>query len=152
MTPPTSLALYRVLAHPRAEVFEAWRSPDLMSQWFSADGWSARVTSDFRVGGSYRIEMEDAEGNSHCQFGRYLSIEDGSGIRFTWTCHEIGVEDSVVTVTLEDHPEGTELRITHELPPDPQLVAMHEAGWIRCLGGLESLLEAMSPHHPGGEP
>ncbi len=138
-----SLTLHRVFRHSVGKVFAAWESAELMSRWFSADGWTATVTSDFRVGGGYRIQMSDGAGGSHVQFGDYLDIEPNARLRFTWTCHEIGVEGSVVTVVLARHPEGTEMTLTHELPRDPQIIGMHSQGWIRCLGGLEELLKTL---------
>lgn len=142
MSASDSLTLHRILRHPIEKVFGAWESAELMSRWFSAEGWKAEVTSDFRVGGSYRIQMSDVSGGSHVQFGDYLVIDRPTLLRFSWTCTEIGVADSVVTVLLEEHPEGTEMTLAHEWLPDPEIVAMHTEGWVRCLAGLERVLLA----------
>jgi uncharacterized protein YndB with AHSA1/START domain len=54
----------------------------------------------------------------------------------------LGVEGSVVTVELRDVDGGTELTLTHELPPDPQVRSGHEEGWHGCLANLERLLQS----------
>ena len=57
-----------------------------------------------------------------------------------WSWPELSVVDSVVTVDLVDHAEGTELLLRHELPPDPAIRQGHEKGWMGCLGSLENML------------
>ncbi len=136
MAEPTSLFMRKVLRAPRARVFEAWRDPTIMARWFAAPGWIADVSSEFRVGGHYRIHMRDDAGQEHLQFGEYVTIEPESRLVFTWTCHELGVTDSVVTVELHDRGDETELVLTHVLPPDPETVRLHRGGWERCLGQL----------------
>jgi uncharacterized protein YndB with AHSA1/START domain len=92
------------------------------------------------VGGRYRIDMFDPAGGIHAQAGEYREILRPSRLVFTWTCHELGVEDSVVTVELERVGEQTDLVLTHVLPPDPKIVGEHEGGWKGCLTQLESFV------------
>src|SRR5687768_12797294 len=109
-----------------------------MSRWlFPGDGASAAVEADVRVGGRYDIHMRDPAGGRHHQFGEYREIVHPSRLVFSWSCPEIGVVDSVVTVELEDHERGTELLIRHDLPPDPNIRTAHEQGWAGCLVNLE---------------
>jgi uncharacterized protein YndB with AHSA1/START domain len=127
-------------ARPRA-VFEAWTRPELMAQWFfPGEEWTAAITQELKVGGHYEIAMRDGAGGRHRQFGVYREIVPESRLVFTWTCPELSVVDSVVTVTLIDHGDQTELQLTHELPPDPKIRKGHEDGWIGCLGNLDKLL------------
>jgi uncharacterized protein YndB with AHSA1/START domain len=111
-----------------------------LKRWFSAPGWTAGVTNDFRVGGEYRIEMQDEAGQRHLQFGRYQLIEPIERLIFTWTCLELEVVDSIVTVELEDRGLLTKITLTHVLPADREIVRLHEEGWNRCLGQLERVL------------
>lgn len=136
MTATDSLVVRKIYSAPRSRVFEAWRDPQMMARWFAAPGWTAEVDNEFRVGGSYRIQMHDDTGRDHLQFGEYLTIEPDTRLVFTWTCHELGVTGSVVTVELREHQDGTELVLTHTLPPDPETVRLHREGWQRCLGQL----------------
>ncbi len=131
----------RVLDAPRSLVFEAWTRPDLMARWFyPMAGWSARVTADVRVGGRYELRMIDTEGKTHLQFGEYREVVPASRLVFTWSCPDLCVEDSVVTLELSDHGKQTELVLTHDLPPDETLRREHEGGWQGCLGQLEGFL------------
>jgi glutathione S-transferase len=120
-----------------------------MAQWFfPAAGWRAEVTADVRVGGRYRVAMVDPEGRSHVQEGAYRAIEPDARLVFTWTCQELGVSDSVVTVELRDLGATTEVTISHQLPDDAAIVREHEEGWTGCLGSLVRYLETSPKEDP----
>lgn len=139
MTPPgsRSLVVRRNLPAARARVFEAWCRPELMAKWFfPAAGWRAEVAADVRVGGRYRVAMHDPAGGIHVQEGVYRSIEPVSRLCFTWTCAELGVAESLVTIELADLGPQTELVLSHELPDDPGILREHEGGWKGCLDSL----------------
>jgi uncharacterized protein YndB with AHSA1/START domain len=124
-----------------ARVFAAWCRPELMAQWFfPAPGWRADVTADVRVGGRYRVAMHDPDGGVHVQEGVYRAIEPDARLVFTWTCEELGVADSLVTVELRDVGSQTELTISHELPNDALILKEHEGGWKGCLASLDRYL------------
>jgi uncharacterized protein YndB with AHSA1/START domain len=113
-----------------------------MARWFfPGDGWTCEMTSDLRVGGGWQALMRDADGVEHNQFGEYREVLPESRLVFTWNCPDLGIEGSVVTVELREAGEGTELTLTHELPPDPKVRRGHEEGWEGCLGNLEKSLE-----------
>jgi uncharacterized protein YndB with AHSA1/START domain len=139
--PIDAISVKRLLNARRERVFEAWTRPDLMSRWFAPNaGWTVAVACDFRIGGRYELDMHDAEGGRHVQFGHYREITPVSRLVFTWSCPDLAVVDSIVTVDLVDRGERTELILTHELPPDPKVRRGHEEGWEGCLGNLEKLL------------
>jgi uncharacterized protein YndB with AHSA1/START domain len=83
--------------------------------------------------------MRDAAGTEHRQFGQYREILPVSRLVFSWSCPELSVVDSIVTVELIDRGVRTELSLLHELPPDPKVRRGHEEGWTGCLGNLEKL-------------
>jgi uncharacterized protein YndB with AHSA1/START domain len=139
--PTDAVSVRRLLKARRERVFEAWTRPDLMARWFfPGDGWTAAITSDLRVGGRYEVAMRDAAGVRHTQFGEYREIIPVSRLVFTWSCPELEVVDSIVTVDLIDQGEQTELILAHELPPDPKIRRGHQEGWEGCLGNLEKML------------
>ena len=72
-------------------------------------------------------------GGVHVQEGAYASIEPDCRLVFTWTCLELGVSDSLVTIDLRDVGGKTELTISHELPDDAAILREHEGGWKGCL-------------------
>ena len=139
----------RVFAAPRARIFSAWCRPELMAQWFfPAPGWRADVTADVRVGGRYRVAMRDPAGGVHVQEGAYTAVEPDSRLAFTWTCLELGVADSVVTVELREVGGKTELTISHELPDDATILREHEGGWKGCLESLARYIETPTEEDP----
>jgi uncharacterized protein YndB with AHSA1/START domain len=140
--PIDGISVKRVLKARRERVFDAWRRPDLMARWFfPGEGWTVAVACEFEVGGRYELDMRDAEGKRHVQFGRYREIVPVSRLVFTWSCPDLDVVDSVVTVELVELGQLTELFLTHELPPDPKVRRGHEEGWGGCLGNLEKFLD-----------
>jgi uncharacterized protein YndB with AHSA1/START domain len=85
--------------------------------------------------------MFDPAGGVHVQEGEYREIEAASRLVFTWSCAELGVADSVVTLEFAARGSATELVLTHELPDDPTILREHEGGWNGCLGTLARFLE-----------
>ena len=145
------IVIKRVLEASRPRVFKALTAPEVMSRWFfPSPGWTARVTADVRVGGGYTIAMRDEAGGLHEQLGAYKEISPVSRLVFSWTCREVGVVDSLVTIELAEIDElgdrrgRTELTLTHLLsgthPDLHQVRRGHEEGWIGCLGQLDLLL------------
>jgi len=136
------ISVKRTLPARREIVFSAWTRPELMARWFFPDpSWTATVTAELRVGGRYEVAMRDPGGALHVQFGEYREVVPVSRLVFTWSCPDLGVKDSVVTVELHARGARTDLLLTHELPPEPKIRHEHEEGWNGCLGNLESLLE-----------
>jgi uncharacterized protein YndB with AHSA1/START domain len=139
----------RTFAARAARVFAAWCRPELMAQWFfPAPGWRADVTADVRVGGRYRVAMHDPAGGVHVQEGSYASIEPDSRLSFIWTCLELGVADSLVTIDLREVGGKTELTIRHELPDDAAILREHEGGWKGCLESLARYIETPTKEDP----
>jgi uncharacterized protein YndB with AHSA1/START domain len=138
----TPLIIRRTLPATPQRIWDAWTRPEVMCRWFyPAPRWSAKVDADVRVGGRYRLEMRDENGQLHVQHGEYRIIEPLSRLVFTWTCEEVGVVDSVVTLELTGKGTQTELVLRHELPEDPNVRKRHEEGWAGCLAQLERLME-----------
>jgi uncharacterized protein YndB with AHSA1/START domain len=134
-------------------VFDAWIKPELMEQWFRKKNWSAKMTNDVRVGGSYSHEMTPEAGASDCASetssssgahqcrlhqGEYLEIRRPEKLVFTWNTPE--VRDTRVTVDLRDLGDSTEVIITHELLATDDLRKAHAQGWEMCLENLSNFL------------
>ena len=124
------------------DVFDAWANPKKMNQWFFPKaGWQAQAGNEFKVGGTYSLEMIKDEGSKFVQKGEYKEIIPNQKIVFTWcagACEDGVVKEpnSTVTVELEEIEGGTELTLTHELIPTEELRQEHEQGWQGCLGNL----------------
>jgi uncharacterized protein YndB with AHSA1/START domain len=142
VAPRRSITVRRTFTAARTRLFEAWCRPELMAQWFfPAPGWRAEVSADVRRDGRYRVAMHDPAGGVHVQEGVYREIEPVSRLVFTWTCPELGVTDSVVTLELAERGAVTELVLTHELPDDAKILREHEGGWQGCLDSLSRFID-----------
>jgi uncharacterized protein YndB with AHSA1/START domain len=138
----TKLVIKRLLKADRKRVFSALTDPQKMTQWFyGMETGRARVTSDFRVGGKYSIEMSNDEQNCVPR-GEYLEIVPPEKLVFTWFDDHL-VKQSKVTIELFEKGPHTELILTHELPQD--VVDPHRHGWLNCLDHLEALLGKEQP-------
>ena len=91
------LELRKVIKAKRARVFEAWTKPEVIRHWFGPRNMVVtEVSSDLRVGGSYRIEMRGAlearlaerpnesMGYRAGATGVYTEIVTDERIAFTW--------------------------------------------------------------------
>jgi uncharacterized protein YndB with AHSA1/START domain len=143
MSAKRSVVVRKTFTASRRRVFEAWCRPELLAQWFfPVPGWRAEVAADVRAHGRYRVGMHEPGGAVHVQEGVYREIQPFSRLVFTWTCVELGVIDSLVTIELVERGDVTELVLTHELPDEPTVLREHEGGWQGCLGTLADFLEA----------
>lgn len=138
-TPTHCLTIVRQLSHDRTRVFSALTDPVKMSQWFfGMKGGRAKVTNDFRPGGSYAIEMIGGKGTSAPR-GKYLEIVPPQKLVFTWSSPGCSnVVDTKVTIELLEHDGGTKLTLMHELPA--AFVEGHREGWSICFDHLGEFL------------
>jgi uncharacterized protein YndB with AHSA1/START domain len=141
--PGDSLSITRILRASRERVFAAWTKPEAIARWFMAgEDWKCVPHADVRTGGEYRLQMHDPSGAVHEQFGQYREIAAPARLVFTWTCIEVGVVDSVVTIELKElSGNRTELTLTHELDASDEVRSSHEHGWTACLTNLDRVLE-----------
>jgi len=134
-----SLQIKRLIKAPRDRVYAAWTDPVQLKQWFGPEKVQTRdLIADARVGGKFRWDLTNPEGEKMTCLGEYRELLPGKKIVFTWD----GDEDwenhtSVVTVELSDRDGGTELRLTHEKLPNEESRNGHTGGWNSALDKLE---------------
>jgi uncharacterized protein YndB with AHSA1/START domain len=137
------LVVRRVLPVERERVFAAWLDPASLATWMRP-GETTRtlVQLDPRVGGRFRILMEQAEGGcGYEHHGEYLAIEPPSLLSFTWISAATDLRPTVVTVELHERDGGTELVLTHRRLPAARVDA-HRMGWTDIVRRLETELAA----------
>jgi len=143
------LNLTRVFDAPADLVFKAWTEASQFKQWFGAaacGGASLQsVKLDTRVGGKYRIQVRQADGEYFTTVGIYREVKPPERLVFTWQFEKDGsgdefgeVEPPEMLVTLEFKARGkqTELTLTHEKFGSVGSRDRHEEGWDRCLNEL----------------
>ena len=101
-------------------------------------GWHAQVRNDFRVGGTYHLDMLDQGLTVFSAHGEYREIVPVTRLAFTW--NSAVVQNTIVIVDLRDLGETTELTLTHQLLSDAEQVTQHSGGWDGCLRHLSGFL------------
>jgi uncharacterized protein YndB with AHSA1/START domain len=136
-----SLEIKRLINAPRDQVYAAWTDPAQLRQWFGPEKVQTRnLIADARVGGKFRWDLTNSEGEKMTCLGEYRELQPGKKIVFTWQWDDD--EDwenhtSVVTVELSDRDNGTELRLIHEQLPNEASRDGHTEGWNSALDKLE---------------
>jgi uncharacterized protein YndB with AHSA1/START domain len=134
-----SLTLTRRFKAPAAKIFKAWADGTALKRWFGpSDAMQVVVAEvDIRIGGRYRIVMEEASGERHRVGGIYREIEPDRKLVFTWAWESTPERQSLVTVLLQPIEGGTLLTLTHEQLADEPARDRHAHGWNGTLDRLE---------------
>ena len=136
-----TVVVKKLISASKDEVFRAFTDSDIMSKWFfPGDDMSAEVTNHPVVGGEYTLKMHAKNGDTYTHVGEYKEISPPDKLVFTWNSDF--VQNTVVTVTLEDSADGTEVTISHALLPAGEMAENHRGGWTGCLERLGSYFNA----------
>jgi uncharacterized protein YndB with AHSA1/START domain len=137
-----SLEIKRVIRAPRERVYAAWTDPAQLKQWFGPENVRTRnLVADARVGGEFRWDLTNSEGEAMTMRGEYRELQPDRKIVFTWQWDDDETwrnHTSIVTVELYDCEGGTELRLRHEQLPNEQSRDSHTQGWNSALDKLEN--------------
>jgi uncharacterized protein YndB with AHSA1/START domain len=146
------LRLRRVLRFPRAAVYSALTEPRQLAKWWGPRGFTApTVEFDPHVGGSYRIAMQPPDGDLFHLSGEFREVDPPTRLAYTfrWDPPDPDDRETVVTLTLHERDEGTEIVLTHGAFAAQARLALHEEGWTESLVRLERVLaEAQAPRPP----
>ena len=137
----TRLEIRRVINAPRNRVYAAWTDPAQLKEWFGPENVRTRnLVADARVGGQFRWDITNSEGEEMTMRGEYRELQPNKKIVFTWQWEDDETWQnhmSIVTVELSDCDAGTELRLTHEQLPNEESRDSHTQGWNSALDKLE---------------
>jgi len=137
------LEIKRLINAPRDRVYAAWTDLAQLKLWFGPENVQTRdLIADARVGGKFRWDLINSEGEEMTCRGEYRELQPGKKIVFTWQWEDDeDWEDniSVVTVELDDADGGTELRLSHEQLPNEESRNGHTEGWNSALDKLEKM-------------
>lgn len=145
-----TLRMQRTFDAPRALVWRAWSRPQMMVMWMGPVEWPAfHVTSDFRVGGRWRVGLRSAaSGEELWQGGVYREIVEPERLSFTFKWegdnHEDGAPvETLVTVELAETADGrTGMTFTQQGLKNERSLANHRHGWNSTVDRLEAWLRA----------
>ena len=138
-----SLEIKRLIKAPPDRVYAAWTDPAQLKQWFGPENVQTRqLVADARVGGKFRWDLINSEGETMTCRGEYRELQPGKKIVFTWQWEDDEAwenHSSIITVELYDRDGDTELRLIHEhLPSEESRARRPMVGDLRptiCRGG-----------------
>jgi uncharacterized protein YndB with AHSA1/START domain len=137
------LRLKRVLPAPRAVVYTALTDPGELARWWGPKGFTApSVQFDLRVGGSYRITMQPPDADLFHLSGRVREVDPLARLVYTfrWEPPDPDDRETMVTLSLVDQDDRTEIRLTQGEFATAARLALHERGWIESLERLDQVL------------
>ena len=146
------VTITRTINAPRERVFQAWTDPAHLHRWWGVrEDFTAPITEvDLRVGGAYRLGMQDPDQeHPYVVGGVYREISPSDKLVFTWTWEKMPNDaadwtpaETLVTVEFFDRNGATEVVLTHQQFPDQHMRDEHEGGWGGALAQLERYLTA----------
>lgn len=135
------LVLKRTFQAPVEQVYRAWTMPAMIKRWFApGDMTVPEAQADVRVGGSYRITMQEPDGERYTTYGTYQQVVPNERLVQTWQW-EGSQEQTLLTIEFRALGERTtELTLIHERFGAVETKEQHERGWQGCLQKLEIAL------------
>jgi uncharacterized protein YndB with AHSA1/START domain len=133
----------RVLPAPRPLVFKACTEPSELAKWWGPRGFTApSIEMELRVGGSYRIAMQPPDGELFCLSGEFVEVDPPARLAYTFRWEDPDPDDreTVVTLSLGDLGDSTELLFTQGAFATEGRRALHDQGWTDSLDRLQELL------------
>jgi uncharacterized protein YndB with AHSA1/START domain len=137
------LCLRRILPAPRRVAYRALVEPAELAKWWGPRGFTApSVRFEPRVGAGYRITMQPPDGDPFHVSGEFREVRPPALLAYTFRWEPPDPDDrlTVVTLSLEDRGERTEIRLTQGEFATEERRALHEAGWTESFSRLEQIL------------
>lgn len=109
------ITMTRRFAAPVPLVFEAWTNPALLRRWLlGPPGWTMPVCEvDFRVGGAYRYEWRNEQGQTMGVGGVYREIDPPHRFAATERFDQAWYPgESLITITFVEQDGETEMTTT----------------------------------------
>ena len=136
-----SLVIKRRFAASPERVYQAWIDPAVLTQWMGPGNVTVSVAeTDIRVGGAFKIVMDEPDGETYTASGTYEEIVENEKLVFNWTWDHVE-EITLVSIELSAMNDNeTELTLTHTGFAEKEARDHHEEGWNGCLDKLRPIL------------
>ena len=104
----TEIVMTRVFDAPRAIVYDAFTTPELLKRWFGPRGWSLVVCEiDLRVGGKWRFVLRGPDGREMGMRGEYRELTPPHRSVHTESFDDYPGESIVTAVFVEQNGKTT---------------------------------------------
>lgn len=135
--PAREVVVTRLLAAPRALVFEAWWRPEHLARWWGPRGFALETCDlDFRPGGAYRMSMRGPDGTEVPFHGVYRELVPQQRIVFSAVVGPGPGDWVLTTVSFADEGGGTRLTVRQTVPGNAAMGEGQEQGWTETLERL----------------
>ena len=137
------LLLDRELKAPRSAVYRALTDPEELAKWWGPrDFTTPSVEFAPRVGDGYRIAMQPPDGELFHLSGEFQEVNPPSRLAYTfrWDPPDPDDRETLVTLSLEDLGEVTEVHLIQGEFTTEERRALHEEGWSDSFVRLERML------------
>lgn len=147
-----TLVLRRVLNAPQELAYQVWTSEEHIPQWMEPEPGMkiASVVMDVRVGGKFRIQMLNPDGEYFTAAGEFQEVKAPERLVYTWDWEKDGSgsefgelegKTTLMTVEFLKRGERTEMILTHTRFATEESRDGHAGGWGRIMDSLAGFLE-----------
>jgi uncharacterized protein YndB with AHSA1/START domain len=137
------LRMTRVLPAARADAWRAMTEPDALAEWWGPKGFTVpSLEFEPRCGEGFRIAMQPPEGELFHLHGEFREVDPRSGLSYTFVWDPPNPDDreTVVTLSLRDRGDETEVELTQGEFATEERLALHDRGWTESFDKLDQLL------------
>jgi len=137
------LRMARVVPAPRPTVWQMITDPDQLAKWWGPEGFTApSVNFEPRVGDSFRIAMQPPTGEPFYLLGDFREVNPPFQLSYTfvWDPPDPNDRETVVTLSLHDSGERTQVQLTQGEFSTQERLELHENGWRESFVKLQALL------------
>ena len=149
----TDLVISRLVRAPRALLWRAWTTPEMLKDWWCPRPWTTEVRAfELRPGGAFHTFMSGPDGGTSDNPGCFVEIVAQERLVFTTALlggWRPGVPWMPMTaaITMADEADGTRY-VAHVMHPDRPTRDRHEQmgffdGWNTCIDQLEVFAQAL---------
>ncbi len=147
-----TLVLRRMLNASPELAFRAWTTPEHIQQWMRPEPGMVvpSASMDLRVGGKFRIQMRNPEGEYFTAAGEFREVKVPEKIVYTWDWEKDGSgtdfgelegKTTLITVEFLKRGERTEFVMTHTRFATVESRDNHTRGWSRAVDTFAALTE-----------
>jgi uncharacterized protein YndB with AHSA1/START domain len=138
-----TLELKRVVPAAPSVVFGAFSAADELAEWWGPKGFTV-PSLDFkpRVGDSYRIEMQPADGDPFYVTGEFREVDPPARLVYTFVYEDPDPDDveTLAELSFRDLGESTEVVFTQGPFKTEARRELHRNGWTDSFDKLEQLI------------
>lgn len=128
------ITVSRLIPASATEVFDAWIDPKNPGSFFYDN---TKVVVNAVVEGLFYWAHRSKGGAIHPHFGRFLKLDRGKLVEYTWMSEGTRGSETTVSISFESRDKGTQMTIHHTGLPDDDSGRAHEQGWGYFLGEME---------------